>query len=104
MNKFFYFLALLLFVLVSCNSQRNMRLIVASEQADCVGVVPQKCYMIKSEGENSWKYLYNQIEGFTYQPGYEYVLEVRTETVKLPAADQSSIRYILVKEVSRVKK
>jgi heat shock protein HslJ len=43
-------------------------------------------------------FLYSQIDGFDYQPGYLYRLKVR-ETRLLPAqvpADTSSIRYELV--------
>lgn len=104
MNKIIFAFLCFLFLLVSCNSLRNSMLVVASEQADCVGVIPQKCYLIKSEGDADWKYFYSQIEGFTYEPGYEYVLEVKIEKKERPAAGQSSIKYILVKEISKVQK
>lgn len=91
--------------LASCNSSKNTtKLIVASEQGDCVGVAPQKCLLIKSENQENWEFLYNNIEGFSYEPGFEYTLEIKKEQRINPAADQSSIRYILVKEVSKVRK
>ncbi|MCD7976580.1 MAG: DUF4377 domain-containing protein [Tannerellaceae bacterium] len=89
-------------LLISCNQPENVEnLVVASSTVDCIGVGPQKCLLVKSEGETDWTFLYSGIEGFNYQPGYEYLLKVRKEEVENPAADQSSIRYVLVKEISR---
>lgn len=90
---------------VGCgNSQNNETLIVASERGDCVGVAPMRCLLVKKEGDNNWQYLYQEIEGFNYEPGYEYKIEVAQEEVQNPAADQSTVRYILKKEVSKVRK
>ena len=62
-------------------------------------------YPVTSEalGEN-WNLFYSQIEGFSYEPGYEYVLQVRKEKIDNPPADGSSIRYRLVKVVSKTQK
>lgn len=99
-----YLFAISLF-LVSCNSSQDTeRLIIASKQADCVGVAPQKCLVVKRSANEDWEFFYNGVEGFNYEPGYEYEIEVKKETVENPAADQSSIRYILVKEISKVQK
>lgn len=77
---------------------------IASRQGDCVGVAPQKCMLIKKEGAEGWEFFYSNIEGFQYEPGYEYVLKVREEKKNPVPADASSIKYVLVKEVSKVKK
>lgn len=82
----------------------NEKLTVASQQGDCVGVVPMKCLLVKAEGQTDWQFFYNAIEGFNYEPGFEYVLEVRVDSVKNPAADQSSLKYTLVKEISKEEK
>lgn len=84
---------------------RNTEVItVASEKADCMGVAPQKCLLIKRDGADSWEFWYSGIEGFDHQNGYEYVLKIRREEIANPAADQSSIKYVLVKEISRTRK
>lgn len=78
--------------------------IVGPETADCTGVAPMKCLQVKEKATDSWTNFYSNIEGFTYEPGYEYVLKVKTENIKNPPADGSSIKYILVKQVSKTKK
>lgn len=79
-------------------------LIVASQTADCTGVAPMKCLQVKEKESDSWENFYSNIEGFTYQPGFEYKLKIKTEKIENPPADKSSIKYILVKEISKVKK
>ncbi|HCO67374.1 MAG TPA: hypothetical protein DIT04_06420 [Dysgonomonas sp.] len=97
-------LGIILF-LGSCTNNKNVeRLTVASDYGACVGVVPQKCLWIKAEGSDQWEFWYSDIEGFNYEPGYEYVLEVKRESVALPAADQSSIKYVLEKVISKTRK
>lgn len=92
-------------LLGSCSSSKETeKLIVASKQGDCIGVAPMKCLLIKRDGQVGWEFFYNGIEGFKYEPGYEYVLTVEKRTVENPAADQSALRYILVKEESRTQK
>lgn len=89
----------------SCGSVKNtQKLTIASQQADCVGVGPMKCLLIKNNEQTDWQFFYSGIEGFNYEPGYEYVIEVKKEARPNPAADQSSIKYILVKEVSKTPK
>ncbi|MNC83485.1 hypothetical protein D3C75_1374700 [compost metagenome] len=44
---------------------------------------------------------YQQIEGFTFEPGFRYQLEVRTEQLTDVPADASSVRYQLIKVVSK---
>lgn len=105
MKKLFFILMALCGVISSsCTTGNTAQITVASEQGDCVGVGPQKCLLIKERGDTNWQYLYSNIEGFNYESGYEYVLEIRKEEIKNPAADQSSIRYVLVKEVSKERK
>lgn len=88
----------------ACGGGDTETITVASQQADCMGVGPQKCLLIKHADSNGWEFWYSGIEGFNYEPGYEYVLEIRSESVDNPAADQSSVRYVLVREVSRTQK
>ncbi|WP_408091897.1 DUF4377 domain-containing protein [Chryseobacterium terrae] len=99
-----------LFVLSQCkpmpnsSSANEKTFIIASQTADCTGVAPMKCLQVKEKESDNWENLYTNIEGFTYEPGFEYVLKVKTEKIENPPMDASSIRYILVKEVSKTKK
>ena len=79
-------------------------MIIASETKDCTGVAPMKCLQVKEKESGNWENFYSNIEGFTYEPGFEYTLKIRTEKIENPPMDGSSIRYILVKEISKVKK
>lgn len=95
----------------ACNSSQKTSdsenvetLIIASQQGDCVGVAPMKCFLIKREEQTEWEFFYNNIEGFKYESGNEYVIKVKTEKIETPAADQSSLKYTLVKEVSKTLK
>ncbi len=74
---------------------------VGPETAECVGVAPQTCLQVKESPDAEYTLFYDSIEGFTYEPGYEYELRVRVETVENPPADGSSLRYILIEEVSK---
>lgn len=74
---------------------------VAAQPASCVGVAPQRCLQIKTSKNGVYQLYYGQIAGFTYEPGYEYQLEVVPETVVDPAADQSSKTYQLVQQLSK---
>jgi hypothetical protein len=78
--------------------------IVGPQTADCTGVAPMKCLQVKEKASENWTNFYSNIEGFTYEPGYEYVLKVKTEKIANPPADASSIKYTLVQQVSKTKK
>lgn len=77
---------------------------VADTYRDCVGLYPRKCMQVKEGEAANWTLFYDPIEGFTFEEGYEYVLLVKRDSVKNPPADGSSLRYTLVRELSRVKK
>lgn len=82
----------------------QIKLTIASEQVDCTGVGPQKCFLIKKEGETDWNFWYSGIREFNYEPGFEYVIEVKVEKVENVPADASSIIYTFVQEISKTQK
>lgn len=77
---------------------------IASQYKDCTGPFPQKCMQVRTGDELNYSYFYSLIEGFVYEEGYEYKLIVRREQINNPPMDASSIRYLLVKQISKVKK
>ena len=97
-------LTLPLFIWRCASSSNITRYVVASTEVDCMGVGPQKCMMIKKGDDSNWLLFYGRIEGFDYEPGYEYVLDVKEERIENPPADGSSIKYILVKQISKIAK
>ena len=74
---------------------------VAHHLADCVGVAPMNCMLVRDNPEGEWKLFYDEIQGFDYEPGFDYELMIRTEEIPNPPADASSIRFILVEVVSK---
>ena len=54
-------------------------------------------------GGGDWNIFYDDIEGFKYQLGYLYTLKVEKENIENPPADGGSIRYKLIKEISKEK-
>ena len=91
----------------SCAGLRNASTetwLVGPERKPCSGVAPMECLQIKKNpSDTAWQYFYDDIEGFTYEPGYVYTLEVSSEKVDNPPADASSIHYKMKKMVAKVK-
>jgi heat shock protein HslJ len=74
---------------------------VGPYQADCVGVAPQKCLLVKENPNDDWTMFYDQIEGFEYEPGYVYELQITEEKIENPPADASDTRWTLVEIVEK---
>ena len=92
----------LLFVLVGCSVNKNIvTYTIASKSTIGYGVAPQRCLLVREGDEQSWSLFYSRIEGFDYEEGYEYVLNVQKTPVNNPPADVSSIRYTLVNILSK---
>ncbi|MCA9928993.1 MAG: DUF4377 domain-containing protein [Anaerolineales bacterium] len=75
--------------------------LVGAEKVDCVGVGPQECYLVKENADDEWTYYYDEIIGFTWEPGYEYELKIRETRLLNPPADGSSIIWSLISVVSQ---
>lgn len=71
----------------------------------CVGVTQQDCLLIQ-EGEtlgtDDWDYFYTTINGFDFEPGFIYNLEVKKTDIPDPLQDASSIRYELIRLIAKV--
>ncbi|KWZ29981.1 DUF4377 domain-containing protein [Burkholderia anthina] len=74
---------------------------VAPQSARCTGVAPMECLQVRGSPGEPWSLWYAGIEGFAYQPGYLYTLEVDEYRVARPPADASSIRWVLKRVVER---
>ncbi|KAB0643620.1 DUF4377 domain-containing protein [Burkholderia latens] len=74
---------------------------VAPQAARCTGVAPMDYLQVRGSPAEPWSLGYAGIEGFAYQPGYDYVLEVDEYRVAQPPADGSSIRWVLKRIVER---
>ena len=74
---------------------------IGPEKAECVGVGPMECYLVKENPEDKWQYFYNSIQGFEWEAGYTYKLRVAIYPVENPPADASSLRYELLEVVNK---
>ncbi len=83
--------------------QETERIFIADHRVDCEGVAPQKCMLFKKDKSQDWTYFYDSIEGFDYEEGYLYELEVRVAQIENPPADGSSLHYALIKIISKEK-
>ncbi|MDX1413703.1 MAG: META domain-containing protein, partial [Candidatus Promineifilaceae bacterium] len=82
--------------------QENVKTVyVGPELVDCEGAGPQKCMQIKENPQDDYSLFYDQIEGFDFEEGYEYELQVKEEDVENPPADASSIKWTLVEVVNK---
>ncbi|WP_109098834.1 DUF4377 domain-containing protein [Aquimarina sp. AU58] len=100
MSKFF---SLLSIVILFSSCQETKRVFIANTLVDCVGVGPQKCMLYKENPTDKWTYFYDTIEGFKYEDGYNYQIEVAITKIENPPADGSSLHYTLVKIISKEK-
>ncbi|CAN5158717.1 hypothetical protein BH23BAC2_BH23BAC2_12250 [soil metagenome] len=79
---------------------------VNSTTVNCIGVMEGTCLLVQEGnmiGTENWEYFYyvDSIEGFSYEPGFIYNLRVRKTEIKNPMADGSSVRYELLKIISK---
>lgn len=84
------------------NSSTVSTLYIDSELIDCMGLVPQKCMLIREDPESNWEFFYDKIEGFDYQLGYDYKIKVVITEIQNPPADTSSLKYTLVEVLEKI--
>lgn len=112
MNKIFLALAVTMVLLISgCNDKgddmasQNMvkEIEVAPVLVDCIGVAPMECLSVREVGQTDWQLYYDSIEGFDFEPGYNYKLKInQTELDQADVpADASSIRWQLIEVLDK---
>ena len=95
-------------LVVSCGSPtqpvltRVEHLEVASSLAPCVGVAQTTCMQTRTHSAEPWTLFYDDIVGFTFEPGFEYELEVAVYRLHRTAADGFAERYELQRVISKV--
>ncbi len=112
MRSLFQFLFLGVFMLTAtqCSVQTSENtsiktLFISADQRDCSnGAGKMKCMLVREKPTDEWELFYNNIDGFSYEPGYDYVLTVSTAKIANPPADGSSIKYTLIRQISKAKR
>ncbi|WP_421225553.1 DUF4377 domain-containing protein [Aeromonas jandaei] len=94
--------SLLLTACQGTTAPQGETLYINSQLVDCVGVGPMQCMQVRSDEQQPWTLFYQNIEGFQFEPGYRYQLTVSKEQLTNVPADAPSLRYLLIKVVSKV--
>ncbi|MCB0965693.1 MAG: DUF4377 domain-containing protein [Ilumatobacter sp.] len=82
-------------------SDETIRLWISPERVECEGGAgPQECLVVARSEDGATELFYDSIDGFSFEEGTSYVIDVSTSEVENPPADGSSIRYTLVEVVS----
>ncbi|MEK6917488.1 MAG: DUF4377 domain-containing protein [Nanoarchaeota archaeon] len=95
LKKWWFYIIIFIIILLFTTFPSTETITIGPNKVDCVGGVPMKCLIVNGER------FYNSIDGFDYEEGYSYVLEVKITKIKNPPADASSSRYDLVKVISK---
>ena len=74
---------------------------VAAQKGPCTGVAPMECLKVREQADQPWQYHYSGIEGFDFQPGTEYQLQIIETVLNNPPTDGSSVRWTLEKIVEQ---
>jgi heat shock protein HslJ len=94
-------LSIFLFFFVSSLAAQRMTFYVADTKADCYGVSSKPCLQVKEKPGEPYALFYSGIDGFTYEEGYNYKLEIMRVKRENPPADASAYTYYLIKVLSK---
>ena len=89
-------LGLIVFVIPSSYAEEIKIFYVNSQLVDCVGVGPMKCMQVREDLNSEWRYFYDSIQGFEFNPGNTYTIKLKVTDVENPPADASSKKYELI--------
>ncbi|MFI6870338.1 DUF4377 domain-containing protein [Nocardia sp. NPDC050406] len=88
-------------VTTSVAAAETFTVYVADKQVPCTGVAPMECLQVRRDPNGPWELHYFGIEGFDYEPGYTYTLEVEERPWVNPPADAPSVTWHLVKVIAK---
>jgi hypothetical protein len=79
----------------------TVRLWVGPATVECVGGAgEQTCLQVARSDGGEFELFYDSIDGFEFEEGTAYVIDVSVTEVDDPPADASSLRYALVEVIS----
>jgi hypothetical protein len=74
----------------------------APYRVPCTGVVETTCLRVRVAPDTTWRNFFGAVEGFVYEAGYTWRLEVERRPLANPPADGSSVVYRLLRVLSRL--
>ncbi|MCA9950042.1 MAG: META domain-containing protein [Anaerolineales bacterium] len=69
---------------------------INSTQVPCEGAGPQMCYQFRESPDAAWQLWYDDIEGFEFEEGNLYTLQIAETTVENPPQDRSAVAWSLI--------
>jgi hypothetical protein len=89
-----------------CRSQANpyetVTLLVKEHTAECYGLIPRRCLLVRSVENRNWEFFYDTIEGFNYEEGFRYTIVAEKIPVDEPLQDRSAFHYRLIRIEKKV--
>lgn len=79
-------------------------MVVGDQKVSCKGG-QSECYLVQTGdqiGTDVWESFPNEIEGFSYEPGSIYTLQVDKKEFHNPLTNNAETKYVMIKELSRV--
>lgn len=71
----------------------------------CFPTREEEMMVVQRKGESkTFELLLTEIQGFSYEKGFEYELLVQEKHLANPPQDVGNIEYYLIKEISKTKK
>ena len=93
---------IILALLVACGEEHTEVLTIGPYTKRCQGFIEQDCFMEYNEEAGRWHFFYEAIQGFEFEPGYIYTLEVRLEDRGTEIQDVGRYSYHLIRILDRV--
>ena len=97
-------LMLPLLFLFACGGEETEIIMIGPYTQRCHGAFfEQDCLMVREEDSSRWEFFFDGVEGFDYEPGFIYTLEVRLEDRGPYIQDVGRYAYHLVKIIEKKK-
>ncbi|MDB4884429.1 MAG: heat-shock protein HslJ, partial [Gemmatimonadetes bacterium] len=74
---------------------------VDAHRVPCTGEARTRCLRVRVPPDTAWRFFHDPIEGFAFEEGYRWRLDVERRSVANPPADGSAVAYRLVRILSK---
>ncbi|MCE2396828.1 DUF4377 domain-containing protein [Candidatus Poribacteria bacterium] len=98
-----FLLIIALLFLSACGEEHIEIITIGPYTKRCQGFVEQDCYLEYNEDSERWEFFYESIQGFDFEPGFVYTLEVRLEDRGTEIQDVGRYAYHLITVVEKKK-
>ena len=98
-----FLLIIALLFLSACGEEHIEIITIGPYTKRCQGFVEQDCYLEYNEDSERWEFFYESIQGFDFELGFVYTLEVRLEDRGTEIQDVGRYAYHLITVVEKKK-